>query len=167
MIEQRENQLVLSFPTPEAARVFAQFLTSQSQPLAPETSEPPSEPSQQRSHHVLLTDDRLEQLSNQRAQGLTAHQRLLRAQSSLRDGVLPFSKPGQAPQPTNQSSPRMRAQQEGGFADGGAVAVRPTAPQLRSPDLQPQADPVAAHQEAGRRPSKLRPVTPSQISPKT
>ena len=131
MIEQRENQLVLSFPTPEAARAFAQFLTtlvSQSAlevPASVASSDPPSE--HQRSNHVLLTDDRLEQLSNQRAQGLTAHQRLLRAQSTLRDGVLPFSKPEQyTPVPTNQPSPRMRAQQEGGFADGAPVVQRKT-----------------------------------------
>ena len=139
MIEQRGTQLLISFPTEQAASQARQWMemavipwlpmVSQQQQPPVASSEPPS--GQQRSNHVLLTDDRLEQLSNQRAQGLTAHQRLLRAQSTLRDGVLPFSKPGQqAPQPTNQPSPRMRAQQEGGFADGEskATALRSAVP---------------------------------------
>lgn len=130
MIEQQQNRLTLTFPTEESATTFAAFLRSLFSPAALETSEPPfglpPEPQPQtpdslapaRSRRTVLTDDRLEQLSQQRAQGLTAHQRLLRAQATLRDGVLPFSKPGQVPAPTGQDSPRIRAQQEGGFADG-------------------------------------------------
>ena len=91
-----------------------------------------------RSRHTVLTEERMDQIAQQRASGQSASRRLLRAQTALRDGVLPFSKPGQAPQPSGQPSPRIRAQAEGTFADG-AQGVQP---------------------EAGRRPSKLR------ISPK-
>jgi hypothetical protein len=138
MIEQQGSLLQISFPSPEAARAFHLFLqsllTNQS---APVISEPPSEsplqdsPAPVRSQHVVLTPERQEQLFNQRQNGQTAHQRILNAQTTLRDGVLPFSKPGEAPQPTSQPSPRMK----GVFADG--------APQ-RSPDpLQERALPTA------------------------
>ena len=154
MIEQRENQLVLSFPTPEAARAFAQFLTTLVNLHDPGTSGPPSglfpdnhPPASQeqelspaqlfRSRHTVLTPERQDQIFNQRQAGQGAHQRLLRAQTTLRDGVLPFSKPGQTPQPTGQPSPRQKAAAEGTFADG-------------APGVQP---------EAARR-SKLRPVVP-------
>ena len=104
MIEQQNNQLVLSFPTPEAARAFAQFLTtlvnllvpaSSGQPSALEPQTQPDFQGQARSQHVVLTEERQEQLFNQRQNGQSAHSRLLRAQTTLRDGVLPFSKPGQ------------------------------------------------------------------------
>lgn len=166
MIEQQNNQLLLSFPSPEAARAFAQFLTTlvnlpasatfglpSDQSQGPETLQDSPEPG--RSRHVVLTEDRMDQIFNQRASGQASHQRLLRAQTTLRDGVLPFSKPGNVPSPSGQPSPRQKAQQEGTFADGGlpkAAALRP----LRSPDPQ-QADPVADPPEAKRRsvPSKL------------
>jgi len=118
-------------------------------PLPPST---PVSPEPRRSRHTVLTPERQEQLFNQRQSGQTAHDRLLRAQSTLRDGVLPFSKPGAQPQPSGQPSPRQRAQQEGTFADGlpQAAALRPAVPT----DLP--AD-EAVPPEAGRRPSKLRP----------
>ena len=72
----------------------------------------------QRLPHTVLTPERQDAIANQRANGLTTHQRLLRAQTTLRDGVLPFSRPGQAPPPTGQPSPRQKAALEGGFADG-------------------------------------------------
>jgi hypothetical protein len=122
MIEQHNNQLWISFPTSEEATTFAKVLEllfrmqnqSATGPGPVGSSEPPSEsplPDFQepvRSHHVVLTEERQEQLFNQRAQGLSAHQRILRAQTTLRDGVLPFSKPGQTPVPTSQPSPRMK-----------------------------------------------------------
>jgi hypothetical protein len=148
MIEQRDNQLLLTFPNPEAARVFAQFLAtlktltnfqepatsappsassppaSQSasneeiQPPQPPQPPQPSSPPPPRSRHTILTDERLESLYRQREQSLTQHQRLLKAQTTLRDGVLPFSKPGETPPPSGQPSPRLKALEEGGFADG-------------------------------------------------
>lgn len=129
MIEQHQNQLILTFPTADSATTFAAFLQTLLQSSSPEPAifGLPSDPLQEtlqdsqeprRSQHTVLTDERLEHLSRQREQGSTMHQRLLRAQTTLRDGVLPFSKPGEAPQPTNQPSPRQRAQAEGGFADG-------------------------------------------------
>ena len=149
MIEQHDSLLQISFPSPEAAKAFHLFLQSLLQgpgsselpsgllPLLPPS--PPDSPEQEpspaqlfRSHHVVLTEERQEQLFNQRQDGQTAHQRILRAQTTLRDGVLPFSKPGEVPRPTNQPSPRMR----GVFADGEPKATAlpapagPTAPQL-------------------------------------
>ena len=180
MIEQRENQLLISFPDEPSATAFGQFLSvffrpvpptgplATGDPFAPAAgpgsaaiSVPPSEPSPDpvdqsapsipdspalgRSRHVVLTPERQDQLFNQRQSGQSAHQRLLRAQTTLRDGVLPFSRPGETPQPTGQPSPRMRAAAEGGFADGApkVPALRPAVP----------ADPL----EVGRRPSNLRP----------
>jgi hypothetical protein len=159
MIEQQANQLTLTFPSEQAATAFATFLRSlMLDRLASATSSPasappdsdsgqstspslPSPPS--RSQHTVLTEERQEALFNQRAEGQTQHQRLLRAQTTLRDGVLPFSRPGQSPPPSGQPSPRQRAAAEGGFADGSGE--------------QPEAA-----RRAGR--SRLRPV-PSQPSP--
>ena len=151
MIEQQGTQLLISFPTSEEAQTFARVLDllfkMQISPHEPAISGPPSEspqpdsPEPVRSHRVLLTPERQEQLFNQRQQGQSARQRIQNAQTTLRDGVLPFSKPGEAPRPTSQPSPRMR----GVFADGGAAPVGP-----KAPGVQP---------EVGRR-SKLRPVVP-------
>ena len=141
MIEQDLNKLILTFPTPDSATTFAAFLQSllQASQVVLVPSSPPSgqlpvlavdslspspmetedflEP--RRSRHTVLTEERQEQLFNQRQQGQTQRQRLLRAQTTLRDGVLPFSRPDQAaPQSTGQPSPRIKAQAEGGFADG-------------------------------------------------
>ena len=147
MIEQHESSLTVSFPSPEAARAFHLFLQSLLQ--GPGSSEPPSAllpPSppdsqgQEPSQHVVLTEERQEQLFNQRAQGLSARQRIQNAQTTLRDGVLPFSKPGEVPRPTGQPSPRMR----GVFADGGAVAVRPTAPRPQGAQTSPPPSVPAA-----------------------
>ena len=177
MIEQHENQLLLSFPTPETARAFAQFLTTLVNLRGPETSEPLSGPSpalessgavqppspipdsleHARSRHTVLTEERQAQLAAQREQGLTAHQRQLRAQTTLRDGVLPFKQLDQAPPPSSQPSPRQRAQQEGGFADGELKV-------LRSPDPQPALRPAVPVDGGGRpeaerkKRSQLKPV---------
>jgi hypothetical protein len=147
MIEQNNSSLTISFPTPEAARAFAQFLTtlvnlqepaSSGQPSGPGLLIPPLESSipdfqgQARSQHVVLTEERQEQLFNQRQNGQSAHSRLLRAQTTLRDGVLPFSKPGQTPAPSGQPSPRQRAAAEGGFADGAPVSRPLAAPEKKS-----------------------------------
>src|SRR6185437_6880983 len=133
MIEQQNNKLTITFPTADSATTFATFLATLLQPSpAPAISVPLSEPSQpsnleiqdslepelSRSRHTVLTPERQDQLASQREQGLTAHQRLLRAQTTLRDGALPFRKLSSTPSPTGQPSPRIRAQQEGGFADG-------------------------------------------------
>jgi len=166
MIEQRENQLLISFPSAEAAARAKQWMEAAVVPWLPVisrletgTSSPPSEPSPEappsspaepfspltppRSRHTVLTEERQAAISLQREAGQTSHQRLLRAQTTLRDGVLPFSRPGQTPpQPTGQPSPRQRAAKEGGFADGSGA--------------QPEAE---------RRGSRLRPVPPSQPSP--
>ena len=133
MIEQLNNQLLISFPTPEEAATFAKVLellfkmSAASQNAIPDPASDVS--SGQRSQHTVLTDDRLEALFNQRQQGQTAHQRVLRAQTTLRDGVLPFSKPGEMPAPSGQPSPRQKAAQEGTFADGAAPRskLRPAA----------------------------------------
>ena len=115
-----------------------------------------------RSRHTVLTPERQDQLFNQRAAGMSANQRLLRAQTTLRDGVLPFSKPGQTPAPSGQPSPRQRAQTEGGFADGApkAPALRltvPADPALRTTlSSEPPAGPKAPAE--GPRRSRLRPV---------
>ena len=135
MIEQHNNQLILTFPTEASATTFAAFLATLLQnPNA--TPDPALDVSSgQRSQHTVLTDDRLEALFNQRQQGQTAHQRVLRAQTTLRDGVLPFSKPGEMPAPSGQPSPRQKAAQEGTFADGaapqgaGKSRLRPSSPQ--------------------------------------
>ena len=165
MIEQHNNQLVVTLPTSEAAAAFSQFLATLFQPHAPSggagNSEPlsaqspaggsasqPSPPPPFRSRHTVLTPERQDAIANQRASGQSANQRLLRAQTTLRDGVLPFSRPGSPPPPTNQPSPRQRAAAEGGFADGSGE------------------EPEAARQMAGRRKgggSHLRPVPPSQV----
>lgn len=139
MIEQNLNKLILTFPSTDSATTFAVFLRSllqTSQPAlgtsslsfdpSPESAQVPAtgltpdflEP--RRSRHAVLTEERQDQLFNQRVQGQSAHQRLLRAQTILRDGMLPFSRPGSIPAPSGQPSPRQRAQQEGGFADGAA-----------------------------------------------
>ena len=153
--------------------VTASPQSSQSTDLASGvTSLPPSGPSQEtaqphlvspepellpqvtfRSRHTVLTPERQEALFNQRAAGMSANQRLLRAQTTLRDGVLPFSKPGQPPQPTGQPSPRQKAALEGGFADG---ALRSPDPQPKAPALQPPVGPKASAEEPRR--SRLRPV---------
>jgi len=157
MIEQQNNLLLISFSSPEAAAqakmwmeiAVVPWLSMVSQTGA--SSEPPSDQSHfplpsptetkdslepSRSRHVVLTEERQEQLFNQQQQGMTAHQRVLRAQTTLRDGVLPFSKPGQqSPQPSGQPSPRQKAAQEGGFADG-----RPEG-RVRGSKMKPQASP--------------------------
>ena len=162
MIEQHDSSLTISFPSPEAAKAFHLFLQSL---LAPATSEPPSEklpesppevptpdsPEPGRSRHAVLTEERQEQLFNQRQAGQTQHQRQLRAQTTLRDGVLPFSKPGQTPAPSGQSSPRQRAQMEGGFAG------EPHATALPAASINPSA--VAA---PGR--TRLRPAPKDSLS---
>ena len=150
MIEQHGNRLTISFPDETAATAFSQFLSAFFRPVpttgplamgdplqpAPEISVPPSEPSQvMHSRHTVLTPEREEALFNQRQAGQTASQRLLRAQTTLRDGVLPFSRPGEVPQSTGQPSPRIKAAAEGGFADGSG-----------------------AEPEAERKRSRLRPV---------
>ena len=141
MIEQHNNQLILTFPTEASATTFAAFLatllqTPSQTPSQNATPDPALDVSSgQRSQHTVLTDDRLEALFNQRQQGQTAHQRVLRAQTTLRDGVLPFSKPGEMPAPSGQPSPRQKAAQEGTFADGaapqgaGKSRLRPSSPQ--------------------------------------
>ena len=143
MIEQHNNQLILTFPTEASATTFAAFLETLLQTPNQIPSQTPNQPevpasdvsSGQRSQHTVLTDDRLEALFNQRQQGQTAHQRVLRAQTTLRDGVLPFSKPGEMPAPSGQPSPRQKAAQEGTFADGaapqgaGKSRLRPSSPQ--------------------------------------
>ena len=151
MIEQHNNQLILTFPSEASATTFSAFLRSL---LSPEhaTSVPPSglfpdnhppvsqeqelSPAQLfRSRHTVLTPERQDQIFNQRQAGQGAHQRLLRAQTTLRDGVLPFSKPGEMPPPSGQPSPRQKAAQEGTFADGaapqgaGKSRLRPSSPQ--------------------------------------
>lgn len=146
MIEQNQNKLTLTFPTVESATTFAVFLGSLLQTSQPnESSVHPSEDQQSlptpdslepsRSRHVVLTPERQEQLFNQRQQGQSTRQRLLRAQTTLRDGVLPFSKPGQeAPQPSGQPSPRQKAALVGGFADGQVaqrrIKLKPLLPSL-------------------------------------
>ena len=122
MIEQQGSKLVFTFPTPDSATTFAAFLATLLQPSPSEApasdvvSVPPSELSPEimpaadpdqiqdspehapfRSRRTILTPERQDQLFNQRQSGQTAHDRLLRAQTTLRDGVLPFSRPGQAP----------------------------------------------------------------------
>ena len=171
MIEQRENQLLISFPTVEAASQALRWMEVAVLPWLPlvsqsaspvglgsaATSSQPSEPSQEtkpapdpgpteplpppipaslepepsRSRHVVLTPERQDQLYQQRQSGQTAHQRLLRAQTTLRDGVLPFSRPGQPPPPSGQSSPRQKAALEGGFADGAPEPAPRRGSQLR------------------------------------
>src|ERR1700722_20340450 len=126
MIEQQSNKLVLTFPTEDSATTFAVFLATllQSNSQGPEISEPLSgslsqaSPEPGRSRHTVLTDERLEALSRQRESGQTRQQRILKAQVTLRDGTLPFRQLESAPSPTGQPSPRQRAQQLGGFADG-------------------------------------------------
>jgi hypothetical protein len=136
----------------------------QTAPLASATSSPPSAPSLETmpardpdqtssqppslllSRHAVLTPERQDQLFLSRQSGQTAHQRLLRAQTTLRDGVLPFSRPGEPPPPSGQPSPRQRAAQQGGFADGSGE--------------QPEAERLAARGLARRRGSRLRPVLP-------
>jgi hypothetical protein len=167
MIEQRENQLVMTFPSAEAAQAFHLFLQSLLAPREPGTSAlssellqgtdpPPPPPSSDppRSCHTVLTPERQDALAQQRELGLTSRQRLLRAQTTLRDGTLPFSRPtGQPPPPSSQDSPRIRAARQGGFADGapeaGLVALG--------------TRPIALPQEP-QRGSRLRSVPPS---PKT
>ena len=141
MIEQQE-QLILTFPTEASATTFAAFLATLLQtPNQSATPDPASDVSSgQRSRHTVLTDDRLEALFNQRQQGQTAHQRVLRAQTTLRDGVLPFSKPGEMPPPSGQPSPRQKA------AAGGNVRRRGRPPRQRE-----KADcgrPPRSHQKA-------------------
>ena len=86
----------------------------------------------------------------------TPRQRLLRAQTTLRDGMLPFSRPtDQAPRPSAQPSPRMRAQAEGGFADGsGERPARPFEPGVKpvGPGMKPPSEP----KPEARRASQLR-----------
>jgi len=167
MLEQNGQILTLTFPTVDSATTFAAFLATLLQSTnspAPAISSPPSgqlpDPAQppiqdslepRRSRHTVLTEERMDQIANQRAQGLTTHQRLLRAQSTLRDGVLPFSKPGQVPQSTGQPSPRMRAQTEGTFADGlpQAAALRLAVPAGADAAVPPDQE---------RKRSQLRPA---------
>jgi hypothetical protein len=166
MIEQTNNTLTLTFPSEQAATQAKRWMEMAVVPWlpivsqGPEISLPPSGPAQptdplltpaspepvpSRSRHTVLTPERQEQLFNQRQSGQTAHQRLLRAQTTLRDGTLPFSRPAsQPPSPTGQDSPRQRAAAEGGFADGSGE--EPEAARLR-----------------GR--SRLRPVAPTAPQP--
>jgi hypothetical protein len=169
MIEQQNNLLLISFPTPEAAAQAKRWMEVAVLPWLPMVSRPASEisgppfdpsppplpasPEPVRSRHVVLTDERLEQLSKQRESGQTRHQRLLKAQATLRDGTLPFRVLEQPPQPSGQASPREKAQREGGFADGLPQAAA----------LRPQAD-GAVPLEAGRKRSRLRPV-PLSLKP--
>jgi hypothetical protein len=140
MIEQHDSSLTISFPSPEAAAAFKGYLETLialvkvvPSLLAPDSSVPPSEnpqldsPAPTRSQHVVLTPERQEQLFNQRQNGQSTRQRIQNAQTTLRDGVLPFSRPGETPAPSGQQSPRQRALAEGGFADGAAqpLALRP------------------------------------------
>ena len=152
MIAQHDNQLVLTFPSAASATTFALFLQSLLSPQGQEISSPLSEPLLPeipasperapspvdlfRSRHTVLTPERQDQLAEQRANGMTERQRLLRAQTTLRDGVLPFSKPGEVPKPTGQLSPRMKAQVEGMFADGSADPPAPAKSKLR-PSFRP------------------------------
>lgn len=153
MIEQQNNLLLISFPSPEAAASFKAPLEALLRltnllepaifvPLSGQSPQSlPDSPEPYHSRHVLLTDERLEALSRQRESGQTRHQRLLRAQTALRDGALPFSKPGQqAPAPSGQPSPRIKAQAEGGFADGAPEAGRKRKSQLK-PVLSPSQPP--------------------------
>ena len=176
MIEQRDNQLLISFPSPEEAATFAKVLEllfkmkNQNEPASSDPlfeSRPQDSQEPNRSRHTVLTDDRLEQLSRQRESGQTQHQRLLRAQSTLRDGVLPFSKPGETPQSTGQMSPRMK----GVFADGEPsqasalpTPVGPTAPALPQPQSQPQQTNPPPSAPAAPRKTKLRPA-PNSLPP--
>jgi hypothetical protein len=172
MIEQRDNQLLLTFPSPAAARAFAQFLqtvlpVSPASPAeaaeASATYSPVSESGQQQGQlhppspflpprHVILTEERQAALSLQRELGQTSRQRQLRAQTTLRDGVLPFRKLEGTPPPSGQVSPRLRAQQEGGFADGSGP----------EPRIQPSLPQQFVQPLALKSVSKLRPVRPSQ-----
>jgi len=142
MIEQRDSQLILTFPSEESAAAFAQFLQSL---LASATSAPSSEsplvtdplpsplPSTDLSHsrHTVLTPERQDALSRQRELGLTSRQRLLRAQTTLTDGVLPFRNLEMPPEPSGQESPRIRAARQGGFADGAPEPAPRRGSQLR------------------------------------
>ena len=172
MIEQSSNKLILTFPTADSATIFANFLQSlltvtaspQSSPLALASSSPPSGSSPElpspdfpelaRSRRTVLTEERQEALFNQRQAGMSANQRLLRAQATLRDGVLPFSKPGETPRSSGQLSPRIKAQQEGTFADGAPAPVGPKAWPKADGDGLPEA-----------RTSRLR-IRPAQPSPR-
>jgi hypothetical protein len=196
MIEQSSNKLILTFPTVDSATIFANFLQSlltvtasplrspdsQPSPPAPAISSPPSGSSPElpspdfpelaRSRRTVLTEERQEALFNQRQAGMSASQRLLRAQATLRDGVLPFSKPGETPRSSGQLSPRIKAQQEGTFADGlpQAAALWPKAD--GGPKARPKADggPKARPKADGdglpeARTSRLR-IRPAQPSPR-
>jgi hypothetical protein len=185
MIEQSSNKLILTFPTVDSATIFANFLQSlltvtasplrspdpqQSSPPAPAISSPPSGSSPElpspdfpelaRSRRTVLTEERQEALFNQRQAGMSANQRLLRAQATLRDGVLPFSKPGETPRSSGQLSPRIKAQQEGTFADGEpkATALRPKAD--GGPKARPKADGDGLPEARTSR-LRIRPVQPS------
>jgi hypothetical protein len=138
MIEQRENQLVMTFPSAEAAQAFHLFLQSLLAPREPGTSAlssellqgtdpPPPPPSSDPPHsrHTVLTPERQDALSRQRELGLTSRQRLLRAQTTLTDGVLPFRNLETPPEPSGQESPRIRAARQGGFADGSGARPEP------------------------------------------
>ena len=181
MIEQNGQILTLTFPTVDSATTFAAFLATLLQPTslpANGTFDPPSgqlpvaesdqlsqmptqaSPEPGRSRHTVLTDERLDQLFNQRQNGMTAHQQLLRAQTTLRDGTLPFKQLSTAPPASGQPSPRMKAQQEGGFADGGAVAGRPIAPQLAVP-----ADGAVPPEAERRKRSQLKRSSPPPSRP--
>jgi hypothetical protein len=180
MIEQRDNQLVMTFANEQQAISFKNYLEtlmalvkvanllepgtsapssellqgSSQQPPSPPTAPPlPSDPPHSR--HTVLTPERQDALARQRELGLTSRQRLLRAQTTLRDGTLPFSRPtDQPPPPSSQESPRIRAARQGGFADGAPAAGPIARPAARLADQPEQA----------RRGSRLRPVPPS---PKT
>ena len=163
MIEQQSNKLILTFPTPDSATIFANFLQSlltvtaspqpspsgesvNSGPLSeprPESAPAADSPAPElfRPRHVVLTPERQDQIFNQRQSGQSVHQRLLRAQTTLRDGVLPFRRVDQPPPPSGQPSPRQKAQQEGGFADGVA-GVWPEAERRGKSQLRP-ADPLS------------------------
>lgn len=132
-----------SEPYPETRPAADLDLTANLPAPPSSTPPPPPAPPTTRSRHVLLTPERQDQLFNQRQSGQTAHQRLLRAQTTLRDGVLPFSRPGQPPPPSGQPSPRLRAQQEGGFADG-APGVWPEAERRGRSQLRPVPMPLSS-----------------------
>jgi len=147
MIEQNQNQLIMTFPTEQAATDFKTWMQMAALPWLPlnlPVESPPSEPSPEmggKSRHVMLTPERQDQLTQQRLQGQTAHQRLVKAQTMLRDGTLPFKQLPEAPQPSSQPSPRIKAQQEGGFADGEKKSPRqshPATPQPKPNDPTPE-----------------------------
>lgn len=154
MIEQQDEKLILTFPSAELARLafrcietalgmWSMLRASTEAPKSAPGSAPPSEPSppseSSKPRHLVLTPERQDGIFNERTQGMTAHQRMLRAQATLRDGAMPFRQLASAPSPSGQSSPRLRAQQEGGFADGNGTVDRMPEPPPPKSKLRPVA----------------------------